>query len=115
MATKAKSILVSMRAAILRAAAYETESLRCLGCGGALDLSQPDGDSPGSLVGACHGRCKHCGCCHVIDADDPAETLVVMIPSFAVLRKAIEGEHVASSGVHDGSRNGLESSGAALP
>ena len=115
MATKAKTVLVSVRAAILPATAYETESLCCLGCGADLDLSQPRTDSPGSLVGVCHGRCKHCGCCHVIDAEGTAGTLVVMIPSFAVLRKATEGEHDASSGVHDGSRNGLEGSVEALP
>ena len=115
MATKTKSILVSMRAAILPATAYATESLCCLGCGADLDLSQPDSNSPGSLVGICHGRCKHCGCCHVVNATDASETLVVMIPSFAVLRKALEGEHVASSGVHDVRRNGLEGSGAAPP
>ncbi len=88
--TPEKMISVPMRAAIVRAGSNGAGTLCCLNCRAELELSQPDIDSPGRLVGVCHGCCNHCGSCHVIDADDAAEALVVMLPSFDAIREAIE-------------------------
>lgn len=89
LSTPAKTISISMRAAIVRAGAEGSDPLCCLNCRAPLELSQPDIDSPGRLVGVCHGCCNHCGSCHLINADDTEEAVVVMLPSFDAIKEAI--------------------------
>jgi hypothetical protein len=84
-----KTISVMIRAAIVRVDSNGPDPLRCLNCRAPLELSQPDIDSPGRLVGVCHGCCNNCGSCHVINADDAAEAVVVMLPSFDAVKEAI--------------------------
>ena len=93
--TETKAVSVPVLGTILRGASAGITSLRCLSCQAPLDLFQPDMEAPGQLVGFCHGCCGKCGSCHVINADDEAETVVVMMPPLSVLRAAIEVGRVA--------------------
>jgi hypothetical protein len=97
--TEIHTVQVPIRATILHAALDVTKSLRCLGCGAALDLSQPDIERPERLVGICHGHCKHSGSFHLIEAENASDPLVVLIPSFDELRKAVGFEKTAVRGL----------------
>jgi hypothetical protein len=84
-----RMISVPMRARLLRYDPDDLESLGCLNCGSALELSQPDADSPERLLGICHSCCSQCGSWHVISADDESEVVMVLLPERAIIREAI--------------------------
>lgn len=87
---RTRSITWSIRALSVAFDPDGTSTLRCMACGSALDLHQPDATQPDRLLGTCSGDHGPCGCWHMIDlTPDQKQANLHLMPNAGATRSPL--------------------------